>query len=201
MTIARWPSASGAKKEKEAREVRTRIMTPRESESALRRFARVYIIEGDDSYSSSLEFLEDAADSMVSILRRNKPTKVKLILRCKMRKMRKLLALGEVEGTIRPLIAEFAFSSNIEENLESTDENELYFQMIDLIEERIQKLDQAEGTGWVFHSVVQLELHIVDYQPLRGGSYIDLPQYIKNKQAVINMKNKRAMMALYRSTG
>ena len=51
------------RKEKEAKEERNRIMTPRESESALKRFARVYIIEGDESYSSSLEFLEDATDS------------------------------------------------------------------------------------------------------------------------------------------
>ena len=172
------------KKEKEAGEERTRIMIPRESESALKLFARVYIIVGDDSYSNSFEFLEDAADSMISILRRNKPTKVKLIFRCKMLKDQ------GVDKLFRFLIKEFAFHSNIETNLESTDATELYFQMIDLIEERIQKLDQAEGTGWVFHSVVQLELHIVDYQPLRGGSYIDLPKYIKNKQAVINMNNK-----------
>ena len=159
-------------------------MTPRESESALKLFARVYIVVGDDSYSNSFEFLEDAADSMISILRRNKPTKVKLIFRCKMLKDQ-----GK-DKVFRFLIKEFAFHSNIETNLESTDATELYFQMIDLIEERIQKLDQADGSGWCFHSVVQLELHIVDYQPLRGGSYIDLPQYIKNKQAVINMKNK-----------
>ena len=90
-----------------------------------------------------------------------------------------------------PIVREFAFSSNIEVNLEATDEHELYIQMIDLIEERIKNINNiAEGSDWRFHSVVQLELHIVDYQPLRGGSYIDLPQFIKAKQAVINMKNK-----------
>ena len=169
------------KKEKEAKEERNRIMTPREGQSAFKKFARVYIIEGDDSYRSSFEFLEDATDSIVSILRRNKETKVKLIFRCNMAK-------DDMEGGVK--IAEFAFSSNIETNLEVTDENELYFQMIDLIEERVQKLDKAEGTGWYFHSVVQLELHTVNYKPLRGGSYIDLPQYIKAKKAVINIKNK-----------
>ena len=164
------------KREREAREERWRIMTPRESESTLKKFARVFIItDKDDSYDNSFDFLSDASDSMVPILRRNKPTKVKLIFRCN---MKRILLLGP--NTF--IIAEFAFSSNIELNLESTDATELYFQMIDLIEERIQKLDQVEGTGWVFHSVVQLELHIVDYQPLRGGSYIELPQYIKKKK-------------------
>ena len=168
------------KKEKEAREERSRIMTVRESESALKKFARVFIITDDGSiYDNSFDFLNDASDSIVPILRRNKPTKVKLIFRCK---MIKYFDRGFE-------IKEFAFSFNIEINLESTDENELHFQMISLIEERIQNI-KAMGSGWNFYSVVQLELHTVDYQPLRGGSYIELPQYIKNKQAVINMKNK-----------
>ena len=166
------------RKEKEASEERSRIITPRESESALKAFARVFIItDEEETYDNSFDFLNDASDTMVPILRRNKPTKVKLIFRCNMKR------------TITKRIAEFAFSSNIETNLESTDENELYQQMMDLIEERIQQLDYVEGTGWEFYSVVQLELHMVDYQPLRGGSYIELPAYIKNKQAVINMKN------------
>ena len=159
-------------------------MTPRESESALKKFARVFIItDEDNSYDNSFSFLNDASDSMVSILRRNKPTKVKLIFRCRMVKDQGTDQLN------RFLIKEFAFSSDILLNLESTDETELYFQMIDVIEERIKKLD-GMGSGWQFHSVVQLELHIVDYTPLRGGSYIELPAYIKNKQAIINMKNK-----------
>ena len=165
------------KREREAREERSRTMTPMESVSAFQKFARVFIITDKSSiYDNSFDFLNDASDSMTPILRRNKPTKLKLVFRCNM--------INTTNGTI----AEFAFSSNIETNLESTDENELYFQMINLIEERIQKLDRAEGTGWRFYSVVQLELHMVEYQPLRGGSYISL--YIKNKQAVINMKNK-----------
>ena len=85
----------------------------------------------------------------------------------------------------RPIIREWALSSSIETNLESTDEDELYQQMIDIIEERIQNT-QMDGSGWSFHSVVQLELHMVEYQPLRGSSYIELPAYIRNEHAVIN---------------
>ena len=65
------------KKEKEAKEEYSRIMAPRESESALKKFARVFIItDEDNSYNDSFSFLNDASDSMVSILRRNKPTKL-----------------------------------------------------------------------------------------------------------------------------
>ena len=62
--------------------------------------------------------------------------------------------------------------------------------MIDRIEEEIQKVENAEGTGWKLHSIICLELHTVDYQPLRGSSYIDLPKFIKLKNAVVNMKNE-----------
>ena len=61
--------------------------------------------------------------------------------------------------------------------------------MIDRIEEKIQKLESAEGTGWRFHSVIKLELHTAEWVPLGGSSYIELPKELKNKNAITNMKN------------
>ena len=173
------------RKEREAREERGRILVAKEGLSAFKAFAKVFIIRDEESvYDNSFDFLNDASDTMVPILRRNKSTKVKLVFRCKM-----VLDTGENGGEMRRyILREFAFSSAIELNLQSTDEDELYQQMIDLIEERIQGQTLTDS-GWSFHSVVQLELHIVEYQPLRGGSYIALPPFIKNKKVVINMKN------------
>ena len=47
-----------------------------------------------------------------------------------------------------------------------------------------------EGSGWVFDRALKLYLNIAQYQPLRGRSYLDLPPYLKRKQAIINVKNK-----------
>ena len=47
-----------------------------------------------------------------------------------------------------------------------------------------------KGSGWVVVQIETLWLNIARYQPLRGGSYLDLPNYIKNKKAIINVKNK-----------
>ena len=88
------------------------------------------------------------------------------------------------------IIRPFEFHSKIEVNLEGTDENELYNNMLDTIEEKIQKLEHAEGTGWRLHSVINLELHTVEWVPLRGSSYIELPKEFKDKNAIINMKNE-----------
>ena len=168
------------KKEIRAREEHDRIFQYVESRSALQKFAKVYTIQGSDVYDGRT-FLNEARNSITGILRRNKQTKVELVFKCNME--REVLGVGTV---VKP----FRFASHHELNLQSTDEDELYDIMIDRIEEEFQKVENAEGTGWKLHSVICLELHTVEYQPLRGSSYIELPRFIKLKQAVINMKNE-----------
>ena len=46
------------------------------------------------------------------------------------------------------------------------------------------------GSGWSVDGVETLWLDIANYVPLKGGSYIDLPSYYKNKKAIVNVKNK-----------
>ena len=48
---------------------------------------------------------------------------------------------------------------------------------------------QKKGSGWYF-KVKRLEIHIVEYKPMRGGTYIPLPNFIMRKKAIINMENK-----------
>ena len=88
-------------------------------------------------------------------------------------------------------IKEFAFHS-IDNKIitESTDPHEIYQEMKDEIEEEIQKVEEAEGSGWVFVEVKNLTLHTVIWDPVSAGSYIELPKFLKNKQAIINMKNQ-----------
>ena len=38
--------------------------------------------------------------------------------------------------------------------------------------------------------MVQLEIHVVDYNPATGSSYIPLPDWISHKKAIVNVKNK-----------
>ena len=45
------------------------------------------------------------------------------------------------------------------------------------------------GSGWVLKSIDKLEIYVVNYKPLKGSSYIDLPNIIKHKKACINVKN------------
>ena len=60
---------------------------------------------------------------------------------------------------------------------------------IPTILETLEKWTQR-GSRWVINQVETLWLDIARYQPLRGSSYIPLPAAVRNKKAVINVKNK-----------
>ena len=81
------------------------------------------------------------------------------------------------------------FHSNIEVNLDGTDEDELYFTMVERVLESIAKF-LATKSDWRFHSVIKLELQTVSYKPLRGETWIYLPKELADKEAIINMQNK-----------
>ena len=56
----------------------------------------------------------------------------------------------------------------------------------------LNKIDgfQQKGSGWIVTNVGHLDLRIARFKPLRGSTYVPLPKYIRDKKAVINVKNK-----------
>ena len=49
----------------------------------------------------------------------------------------------------------------------------------------------SEGSGWTIQSIENHYINIVNYDPLKGSSYIKLPQELRNSaKGLINMKNK-----------
>ena len=51
-------------------------------------------------------------------------------------------------------------------------------------------MEAAVGSGWVLLKILSVKLHFATFKPLRGSSYIELPSWIKNKKAVVNILNK-----------
>ena len=159
---------------------RKRIFEVKESVSALKNFANVYIVDGKDGFDPQ-SFMDGARENMTELLRNNRNTKVKLILKCYM--------ISERDN----LIKDFPFHSEIEVNIAGTDENDIYITMTETILERIANLingSSGGGSGWVFYKIIKLELHTVSYRPLRGNTWIPLPKELADKKAIINMKNK-----------
>lgn len=50
---------------------------------------------------------------------------------------------------------------------------------------------QARGSGWVLLNINFLEQALNKYVPIRGSSYIDLPQKIKNEKSCYQCKECR----------
>ena len=169
------------KKIKKAEEEKERIFTPKKEASAFRRYTTQYVIINTDPSYDPLTFLNDASPAIINIFNLNRNIKAFLCLHCKMKRT-------DSQGFTA--IKRFRFHSKGQKLiLESTDIYEIYEEMIDEIEEELQKVENAEGSGWVFVEVENLTLHTVKWDPLKASSYINLPKELKNKKAIINMEN------------
>ena len=170
------------RKEKKAKEEKDKIFTPTREASAFKNYTNQYVIYNTIKNYDPIEFLADAKPAIINIFNSNRNIKTILYLHC-------LMVRQEPGGL--PTIKEFAFhSKGLKLVLEGTDESELYNEMMDEIEEEIQKVQEAEGSGWQFLKVIKLVLHTTRWEPLNGGSYIPLDPYLANKKAIINMQNE-----------
>ena len=65
----------------------------------------------------------------------------------------------------------------------------LYTEQVTHIEKWIENFTSQEGTGAAVNKCIKLYLNIAKYEPLKGSSYMPLPDKIANKKVVINVKN------------
>ena len=169
------------KKINKAVEEEKRLFTPVKEKSAFKGFTTQYVIKGSPDYDTTT-FLIAAKPWMINIMDKNRNIKARLYLNCVMKRT-------DSDGFT--VIRKFAFHSVGQKIItETTDPHEIYKEMMDEIEEEVQKVEHAAGSGWVFVEVENLTLHTDIWDPIKASSYIDLPKELKNKNAIINMKNE-----------
>ena len=170
------------RKEKKAKEEHDRIFTPIREASAFRNYTNQYVMYNTIASYGPLKFLTYAKPAIINIFNSNRNIKTILYLHC-------LMVRLAITGDL--VKKEFAFhSKGLKLVLEETDESELYNEMVEEIEEEIQKVQDAEGSGWRFYRFIKLVLHTTRWEPLNGSSYIPLDPYLANKKALINMQNE-----------
>ena len=157
------------------KEIGRRRLRITETASALRGFARQFRIEGIPRHGPR-EFMQIARREVLTLMRENRRTRVRTILTCEM--TRKELFSESTQ------ILNSYFNSETVENLEGTDESEVYGTFIQMIEERIQNFNQR-GSNWIFQRVLFLDTQFADFIPLRGSTFLPLPRKIASKKAVI----------------
>ena len=167
------------RKEKKATEEKDKIFTPILEASAFKNYTNQYVMYNTKANYEPIEFLAYAKPAILNIFKSNQNIKTMLYLHCLMQNIQSTTPV------------EFAFhSKDLKLVLEGTDISELYNEMADEIEEEIQKVENAEGSGYTFVKVIKLVLHVTKWEPLYGSSYIPLDPYLANKKAIINMKNE-----------
>ena len=165
------------KKEKKVKDELNKIFTPIREASAFRSYTNQYVMTNTNLGLGPEKFLKHAKPPIINIFNSNRNIKTILYLHV-------LMSQGET-------IQEFAFhSKGLKLILEGTDENEIYDEMVEEILEEIDMARDAEGSGWRFEKVEKLVLHTTRWEPVNAGSYIELPQELKNRKAIINMKNQ-----------
>ena len=126
-------------------------------------------------------FMETARNRIIDELGKNINTKIFLNINVNMRQ----IANGYDTSAVKRL--------NIKEGkiiLEGTNLNELYDEMMSELNEQMEKLQDVVGSGWIFEGIKNIEILTVPYFPLRGAKYLELPDFIAKRKAVVNIKNK-----------
>ena len=152
--------------------------------SSLEGFANKYIVKGQTDITP-FEFFKSKAAYLKEFLRNHRNIKVRFVLVCMMEQMGK-----SSDGKSSLSIQDKAyFNSETHINLESSDVKKILFKVFHSIFEKIA-IYQKNGSGWYFREIIHLEIHTADYNPMRGSSYIPLPDWIMRKKAIVSIRNK-----------
>ena len=150
--------------------------------SALANFAEKYVIDGIPGLIL-IEYFAKIVTQIKDFLRNHRNTKVRMILVCEMERQ-----FNEKSKTTYEHDNDY-FQSRTHINLEKTDVKVILKEMIiEILGNLI--IYQKKGTSWYFKEVKRFEIHIVEYKPIKGSSCIPLPEFIKKKNAIINIKNE-----------
>ena len=150
--------------------------------SALDEFAKKYIIKGESGITP-FQFFRNKKHVLKDFFRNHRNIKVRFVLVCMMEKKE-----GDYKLSFKVQDKAY-FHSNTYINFKTSDVKELLSKLIREIIENINTF-QTNGSGRYFKEVVQLEIHTTEFNPMKGSSYIPLPDWIMRKKAIVSIRNK-----------
>ncbi|XP_043479909.1 uncharacterized protein LOC122509742 [Leptopilina heterotoma] len=132
-------------------------------------------------------FLDDArilfAEYIATVLEKHGPLKVYAVLGAKFRKV--VNDEEKVESKYFNVKSEIIFPT--------TKLSVWYCKNVkEPILKQVEEFTEKESQ-WTLHSIMKLEINVNKYNPVRVGSYIDLPHQIKIKKACVNVQNSDKM--------
>ena len=82
-----------------------------------------------------------------------------------------------------------SFNSEMRNVLHINDYDDIYDEATNKIMESMGKFLQ-NGSGWHFERVLKFNVIVMEYHPIRVGSYIPIPYSIVGKHAKVNVQNE-----------
>ena len=152
--------------------------------SVLNKFVTKHVFAGIPGLSPE-EYLSRVQATLEDFLAKNRNVKIRMCLICLMERIsvRTEKRVEEVEQV------KAYFCSKTYKNLESTDPEILIRNCFSKIIEDIIEFN-SNGSGWYFKEVLKLEITTTEFNPTKGSSYIPLADWLSNKKAIVNIKNK-----------
>jgi hypothetical protein len=120
------------------------------------------------------KYMSNVKDLLIQALQKYKGIKFQLSLRCDMQNQ----ALDTVQSD---------FLSRMTVMMNETNADLHLFDCKEKIIESYENF-RAKGSGWNLKFVKNLYIHINRYTPIRGNSYMLLPDFLKNTKSIINTK-------------
>ena len=152
--------------------------------SSLNQFAKKYIIKGRKDILPG-EFFDEKKDIVINFLKNHRNTKVRFVLCCIMEKKEKI----QKDSKSITIQDKSYFSSITQNNYKSSNVEDIYsFAIIHIINDI--ELFQINGSGWYFKNIDFLEIHTNEFKPIKGSSYIPLPDWLMRKKAIVSIRNK-----------
>ncbi|GFS31616.1 uncharacterized protein NPIL_186611 [Nephila pilipes] len=150
-------------------------------QSAFKSRIKTLRLENSDNFLEIKQFLnskeQDFQDIILNELQKNE-LKVNCMLMCKYSKASNTGIVTEEKN--------FKTKNNI--ILTQTNIGEFYYSIVDKLLAETADFQEKES-GWSLHSILYLEIRVNKFNPLHASSFIELPDIIKKKHAVINIQN------------
>lgn len=90
---------------------------------------------------------------------------------------------GETDNS-QPYFRSKTYTLHMKDGISEYDINEAFQKQFIAFDEYI-----ARGSGWTLKRVLHMDVHTIQYQPIRGSSYVQLPETLQNSHSIINIKN------------
>jgi hypothetical protein len=123
------------------------------------------------------QYIPDVKTLLIAELKEKKGIKFQLNLRCEMSKYGDELTIVKSD-----FLSRMTIMIN-EQNIDN-----LLFDCKEKIIESFESF-QAKGSGWRLSRIINLHVHINRYTPLRGNRFMQIPKFLKDTKAIINIQN------------